>query len=192
MDKYDYNLDTGRKIGELHHCYRQAAEDLLEPIISQLEAHNKIELFQLVKIDLGGRLIPVMYLYRHSLELQLKHAIALLHQLDGNKPKRNTEHRVSNLWNTLKKAIPNHFSEELSQSLLNPLTNCIDAMTILIEGIDTIDPNSFTFRYDDSRDQKPELNVKWVKESFESCANSLEQIISGLIAFIDYKYDGKA
>lgn len=93
---------------------------------------------------------PIVFLYRHYLELRLK---SLLH--DGNRLlnrdyKQKSVHPFSKLWPEVKKILVELWPNEEDDQL--------KAMDSLIEQFQTVDPNSTSFRY--AKDLKGENSLK--------------------------------
>jgi hypothetical protein len=93
---------------------------------------------------------PIVFLYRHYLELRLK---SLLH--DGNRLlnryyKQKSVHSFSKLWSEVRKILVELWSNEEGDQL--------KAMDSLIEQFQTVDPNSTSFRY--AKDLKGENSLK--------------------------------
>ena len=104
--------------------YRDAAQALIDLIIERPQEANRTLLH------------PILFLYRHSVELRLKHMIA---EYGLGSP--NLDHKLKGLWNTFKVIAKQHaIKEEL------------DKAGRLIDELHTVDENSQAFRYATDRE----------------------------------------
>ena len=134
----------------------------------------------------GQDVIPILFLYRHSFELQLKKVRYLLDENEGVKSE-HPRHDISSLIDDLCKRIPKHFSEDQHQDMLNPLSQRLEYLKEKFMILYKVDPVGTTFRYDDHKYQMPRFDLKQFMDTARSCAETLDELINGLGAFLDAK-----
>ncbi len=128
---------------------------------------------------------PIMYLYRHYLELTLKgiwRCLWQLNHLDRNFPKH---HRLLDLWAGYREILVRgaYISEEVQEEVYMCLT-----------GINDVDPHAESFRFTQRKDGKrigdilPSLDISLVAVQIESCVENLEV----LLLFLLYEVERKA
>ena len=129
----------------------------------------------------GGGKLPILYLYRHSIELYLKSAITLIYKISFKKSKTGNDDFPKLVENGKEKKIFNvHSIKTLFENFLIILENnrdSIDSRTgynwfdipeeipILINKLEEYDSNSTMFRYPISMDK----NLDYQKSTFKKC-----------------------
>ena len=178
-------LNSGQQRLSLHRLYRNAADKLLEHTFFCVNNADNIPLNSLYLASLGEEVVPILFLYRHSFELQMKMCLALLDELDGIKPKSRKRHELKTYWDDIHKRIPEHFSEQQSLELINPLSERLGYLYNNFKVLDQVDPKGFTFRYEDQENKPPKFELNYFKKNCKACADTLEELITGLSAFLD-------
>lgn len=132
--------------------------------------------------------IPIMFLYRHYLELTLKEIIVFGREVVGSEPVNNLsrEHSLENLWQEASVLLTAHYGADVP-----PETN---AVSLCIDDLHQYDPNSFAWRYPTDRDGKPYLhglrhiNIRNLYETMSRLASFLDCIGIDLgTAFANHK-----
>lgn len=117
-------------------AYKDAADGLVEAMAN-------------CKVPLDSGIYPLLFLYRHSLELLFKLMLGMTRDLIGKEPKNYDKHSLKPLWSELR-----HLLKELGleQSDANAL-----AVHEFILQLDEVDPDSMAFRYATTRAGKDHL-----------------------------------
>ena len=132
---------------------------------------------------IGYLVFPMVFLYRHFIELSIKHVIALGRCLEGDAFEFPTHHKLKVLWTEARALIERIASGESTDDL--------DAMGVMIEQFDKIDRESFAFRYPATKDGKPsivliqDLNLEVFHSGIEKMASFFEGCRSQFEAFRD-------
>jgi len=134
--------------------------------------------------------MPIAYLYRHSLELQLKQIIKLgtdLGVVEDNKKLRDTLscHNLHKLWNCVKKAVDELDSESSS-------TEDFSSAEQIIQHFHFIDKSGQSLRYpknlseDKPANDRPKfVELKHLQEVYEGLFN----LLTGIECDLKYKLD---
>lgn len=120
---------------------------------------------------------PIVFLYRHFLELRLKELIVMGYSyLDMVKDFPNN-HNLLNLWNLYRNEILVNV-EDFDKDALNNVER-------LIKEFNQIDGNSFSFRYpvDTSKERKPSLSIDTID------LENFSKVMEKLIYFFDWQKD---
>lgn len=168
--------------------YRRGARLLVEHV---MEHHR----------DQNFLVYPIIFLYRHHIELALKslilHAPYLIDRpLTESEKQHLGRHRLDLLWQDLKPML----------SAIGKASGWGELDAANIEGIDDyirqlseVDPDSFSFRYTHSKKGTPSLpaelgliNLRHFAEMLERLANFLDGLDIGLSALEDDKAEWKA
>lgn len=127
---------------------------------------------------------PIVFLYRHHVELQLKRLISLGAILTDRALDKSdlsflrSSHRLDQLWIRLLPII----QQACDWKLLSITNDEIEGIASYIRQLHHIDERSFSFRYEITRDGKPSLpdseklphiNIEVFAETMESLANYL-------------------
>lgn len=126
----DYDLSEGRYIVS----FREAGEVLTTYVMQ----HGMQDLL----------LFPILFSYRHWLELQLKSLIALGARWRDEQPEPVHTHKLEVLWPRARAAIEQAFPEDPAD---------LDTVEYVIDELIEIDPESMSFRY--ARDRKGKTNL---------------------------------
>lgn len=133
-------------------------------------------------------IFPIVFLYRHYIELRLK---SLLH--DGNRlldieHKQKSEHQPSKLWSKVRDILVEPWPDGSKDDLV--------AFDSLINQFEQVDPRSTTFRYPKDFDgnnslkmDSPRVNLRNLKEVVGAMAIILEGSAAGISEYQGYKND---
>jgi hypothetical protein len=91
------------------------------------------------KTILDAVIYPIVFLYRHYIELSLKDIIFLCRRLKQEGSGFPQHHNLGTLWDEAKQLLSDHYGSDTPEEMKN-LDGCIDDFA-------THDPNSFAFRY---------------------------------------------
>jgi len=125
---------------------------------------------------------PMVFLYRHYVELSIKDIISLGNYLEHEPATFPAKHGLKELWKVARDLI-----ERIGPGCT---TETLDAMTELISQLDAIDPESFAFRYPMTKKWTPSLsglgnlNLELLHEGMEKMASFFEGAHS---MFTEYK-----
>ncbi|MNG00064.1 hypothetical protein D3C84_829860 [compost metagenome] len=134
-------------------AYKDAADGLVDAMVNR-------------KVPLDSGIYPLLFLYRHALELQFKLMLAIARKLAGLEPKNYDKHSLMPMWSELRKLL-----KELSPE--QPETEVIAAHDF-IRQLDDVDPDSMAFRYATTRHGKEHLssvthiNIRHLREVLNS------------------------
>jgi len=106
--------------------FKRGVEILLESVKSTYEVNTVI--------------FPILFLYRHYVELSLKEAVGYGRYLDEQSKPLTGGHNLQNLWKEARKYMEKHIAETIPAEEL-------DRIEILIHEIHLIDPSSEGSRY---------------------------------------------
>jgi hypothetical protein len=106
--------------------FKRGVEILLESVKSTYEVNTVI--------------FPILFLYRHYVELSLKEAIGYGRYLDEQSKPLTGGHNLQKLWEEARKYIEKHIAETIKAEEL-------DRIEVLIHEIHSIDPSSEVSRY---------------------------------------------
>ncbi len=131
--------------------------------------------------DLDLVVFPMVFLYRHYVELRLKSIIVLGNRLDGTPCEIPVGHDIGRLW---------------QQAVETIEKDAIEPINTLIKQLAAADPTGQSFRYSvDSRGQPTlegieHINVRNFADRMKEISDLLDGIISGIIAELDAQSDG--
>ena len=118
--------------------YKEAADLLVDSIANQKGSADSL-------------IFPIVFLYRHYVEIRLKSLLHDGHRLLDREHKHKSEHQLSKLWPKVRSILdelwPNDEGEDLK------------AMDSLIAQFEEVDPRSTTFRYPKDFDGNNSLNL---------------------------------
>lgn len=117
-------------------AYKDAADGLVQAMADR-------------KVPLDTGIYPLLFLYRHALELQLKLMLSTARNLAGLKQKNYDKHSLMPMWSEFRKLL-----KELDPS--QPEVDVIAAHDF-IRQLDKVDPDSMAFRYATTRHGKEHL-----------------------------------
>ena len=130
------------------------------------------------KASLDSVVYPLVFLYRHGLELQLKLILPLARRLAGKAASADIGHKLMPLWSELRRHLEQLDPREDDKEL--------PSIEDFIRQLDTVDPGSFAFRYPSTKKGEvslPELrhvNVRHLSEVMDSVFMLLGGIYSWL------------
>lgn len=130
MAMVDYSLTEDRYILS----YREAGEVLTARVMQGEMADLLV--------------FPILFAYRHWLELQLKSIIALGQRWRSEEVKPMHTHKLEVLWPIAREAIQTAFPDDPAD---------LDTVASIVDELVAIDPESMSFRY--SRDRKGQINL---------------------------------
>jgi hypothetical protein len=153
-------------------------------------ARRLVEFVDTTGTDQDYLVYPIVFSYRHYLEIKLKELILLASDLlDEEEPKKLFDtHDLCNLWT---------WCRSLLQRL--PLDGTAgpqerQAITEMIDEISKVDPGSYSFRYPVDKKGEPSLPADLVYLNLGHFSNQVERVAScleGCTTGIDYYLEGK-
>lgn len=153
--------------------YRRAATILLEHVQER-------------RSDADVLVYPLVFLWRQHVELQLKRVISFGRELspDAGSLSYPKHHRLDELWRDAR--------EHILREEPNVSSEC-QAVTTIIAEVARLDPDSFEFRYPESKsgartlaDVGPHLNLETLHEAFLKTANFLGCAVHELSSRVDH------
>jgi len=132
-------------------------------------------------IEKNFLVFPIVFLYRHYIELRLKEIIKngyLLNINNDNQIHYTKEHSIDKLWNETKKIIKEALQEQ-AKRYVAPLDK-------LIKEFSKVDPGSYCFRYPVDTKGVPlkfdisHINLRNLSEVIEGMANLLDEVSIGI------------
>jgi len=141
---------------------------------------------------------PILYLYRHALELYLKAVVyrgaQLAHLLDAGQidtAKLFKSHKLSNLLPALTAVLESLGRKEEFET---PSLRSYDEFTNLVRGVDEIDPDSFAFRYPITKDQDPAIGHHTVLNAvaFAEHLDPVLAFLDGAVTGLDEEFNASA
>lgn len=165
------NYDTNTK-SQYIRGYRLAADTLIEQI--NKDGANDTLVF------------PIIFLYRHHIELLLKNIIDSSNILLENSPKPKEGHKIEDLWNDAKGLIRKVF-----KTPKNNEPKEFEIVTQVILQLAQIDPDSTSFRYAFEKNGKKNLselnyvNFRNFREVIEPACQFLDGIDNCIGEYID-------
>lgn len=154
-------------------AYKLAADKLAE----QIEGHSWED----------GLVFPVVFLYRHYVELKLKYLIIELDRLGGTdmNEKEFNKHKLIPLWIYVKKHLGCIRDANWDKEILRSLES-------LIKEFDQLDPNSYRFRYShDTKFQENPLPESISITSFKEGMDAIESGFGYIDGGIDMETEGR-
>jgi hypothetical protein len=123
--------------------------------------------------------LPILFLYRHYVELSLKALLLDLGELTDGDQEIPGSHALIPLWKNLRTRLLGFDPGQESPWL--------DRAEVLIKELDTLDPRSFTFRYPVSKAGARLLPgpISFDMNHFREVAEELEMVIEGAGAMLD-------
>jgi hypothetical protein len=154
----------------------------------------KVAADQLVKtIETGGHdqdflVYPIVFLYRHHLELLLKDLRAAGWRRYDWDPTAKADHKLPGLWKDCRKVIEEAWPGAPSSDA--------DVVDKLIAEFDAMDPNSTAFRYSTSMkgekslpDNVTHLNLRHLSETMDKLSHFLQASLTCVADSLELKYD---
>lgn len=155
--QYNAMLDWSHFRADLYaFAYKDAADGLVEAMANR-------------KVPLDSGIYPLLFLYRHSLELLFKLMLGTARDLTDREPKRYDKHSLRTLWTELRQLLNELGVEQSETSAAN-----VAAVHEFIRQLDEVDPDSMAFRYATTRGGKDHLpdithiNIRHLQEVLDS------------------------
>lgn len=152
--QYNAMLNWSRFRADLYaFAYKDAADGLVEAMANR-------------KVPLDSGIYPLLFLYRHSLELLFKLMLGMARDLTDREPKNYDKHSLKTLWSELR-----HLLTELGLDQSN--TDAIAVHEFILQ-LDEVDPDSMAFRYATTRGGKDHLpdithiNIRHLRDVLDS------------------------
>lgn len=166
--------------------YRKAADQLLEPLARALVSpRHEVEVaFRRVFM---ADLIPVLFLYRHSFELQLKEILDQLDQLDDKKTSERMEHSIYRLWKEARPRVEAVLDVGEVQEGFVTFSERLRYLDNELKRLHDADPKGTAFRYADSDRSAVKFDLERFSRAIEQTATALDQIRDGLFCAQDIK-----
>jgi hypothetical protein len=158
-------FDWSKTLGLYAFGYKEAADVLVRNIVKRNAGQDLL-------------VYPVMFLYRHYLELEIKNLIFLCNHYQDNTANFSTIHGIDQLWGTCNKLLSEIFPNE-------SITERKET-TRLINEFSKIDSNSMAFRYPHNKDGKtPLLNISKINlHNVQDVMEKISNLFSGAEAQI--------
>lgn len=155
--------------------YKEAGDSLVNSVADRSGAADSL-------------IFPIVFLYRHYIELRLKSLLHDGHRLLDIEHKQKSEHHLSKLWpkvrNILVELWPDGNKDDLA------------ALDNLINQFEQVDPSSTTFRYpkdfegnNSLKIDSPRVNLRNLKEVVGAMAIILEGSSAAISEYQGYKND---
>jgi hypothetical protein len=144
--------------------YREAGEKLYEYIIGNTFYQNTL-------------VYPLIFNYRHFIELRLKELILLVNRYLDKDNDFADIHNLNTLWETYKKEILPHITDLDSKMVRN--------VERLINQFTNEDPDSMHFRYPVSKSPSREKHIK--RNTLD--LRNFKEVMDRLIYFLDWQWD---
>ena len=184
LPDWQHTAQTGQNwysddIGHWHDYvfgYREAAKRVIQGAIGQ-DPRGMLDVL----------VYPVVFLYRHHVELALKTIIRVGRRYNDEEQEDLGQHGLTSLWQKARKIIEEHWHKDSNGE--------VDATEKLILELDKIDPGSFAFRYPEKRDGSKTLpgpvqaNLRHFGEIAERMSNFLDSCFQGLWNDLDQKQE---
>ena len=134
---------------------------------------------------------PIMFLYRHYLELRLKDIIYLLRKYYFLPYESISGHSLIKLWYKIRRPL---------EQIGDPMDIYNDQIEARIKELNDMDPNSVSFRYSKTKDNTPTLqnyrrlspsHIKIVMNELSKCLDTISIGLSGTIdqSDVDMRYE---
>lgn len=155
-------------------CYRRAADTLVDQ-------------FAVPALGPDGMFLPILFLYRHYLEVSLKGLLADCGELLGEKVPIPTTHKLTPIWQQLHPI--------LERALPGQASAWMDRIGALVEEFQKLDPTSMTFRYPVDTGGDPlmtpgfQVNPKHIKDTMKEIFYVLDSAAGFLSDSIALKYE---
>lgn len=129
---------------------------------------------------------PIVYLYRHYIELALKEITIMTKKLLGEKENFEKIHGLNSLWEEARMALETLYKEEKYKEYL-------DGIESYINQFEEIDPTSQSFRYpfgkkgDIILNKNLDINIKLLYDNMKKMEGLLESMLMELYVNNEYK-----
>ena len=139
---------------------------------------------------------PIMFLYRHYIELRLKEMLYLLQKLQNMQVNEYKEHNILKLWKKTIATLQNTSNGDYYREC-SPIV--FDTIRDRLEEFNKLDPRSLSFRYptdfdnpEFAEERKTLFNLQQAKEVMGEIAKFLDGYTYGLDAFLEMKEEYEA
>ncbi|MCK9617495.1 MAG: hypothetical protein M0R21_06620 [Lentimicrobiaceae bacterium] len=184
---YDYSsinmtkgLNNDQALFLIAEGYKNASIELLDKLLND----NKINW-----LKLDSLIYPIVFLFRHHLEIIIKDTIRFENITDGNSFSDEigfpTEHSLIDLWKDLRPKIEKRYIS-YDENLKNDCIETNNAVENMISEIDNLDKGSYSFRYPFN---KPNRGNNEVNYSLPQITIGLKNLKNNMIKLINY-FDG--
>lgn len=169
-------LDWYNDPTEIYICgYKESADLLVENVSTRKGSADSL-------------IFPIVFLYRHYIELRLKSLLHDGHRLLDRAHKPKAVHQLSKLWPQVRGILEELWPDGDSADL--------QAMDLLIEQFEEVDPRSTSFRYpkdlkgnNSVKLEQPKLNLRNLAEVMNSISIILEGSAGAISEYQGYKND---
>ncbi|PIP49125.1 MAG: hypothetical protein COX14_00950 [Chloroflexi bacterium CG23_combo_of_CG06-09_8_20_14_all_45_10] len=167
-----------------------------EHIIGYKEAGDILLRYALEKGRQNVLVYPVMFLYRHYIELQLKEIIINGRRYLGERRRFPLGHDINQLWQdcrSIVQAMDTNIEPNLTEEQRREFEDLYDNLGSYINILGELDPNSQTFRYPIDRDGNPieidfaAIYLKQLPELINRIDYSLAGIATGVYDILSDK-----
>ena len=155
--------------------YKEAADSLVDSIANRKGSADSL-------------VFPIVFLYRHYVEIRLKSLLLDGSRLLDREHKQKPEHQLSKLWPKVRSILDELWPNEKGEDL--------EAMDSLIAQFEEVDPRTTTFRYPKDFDgnnslklDAPRVNLRNLAEVVGAMSIILEGSAGAISEYQDYKRD---
>ena len=141
-------------------------------------------------IYLDAAIYPITFMYRHYVELSLKHIIAMLRRIEESRNGYPKIHDLTALWAECRRLLVQHYSVKEIPGL--------EGMERCVSELARHDPDSMSFRYPTDRDGNftlqgvSHINLRHLYEAMERVNHFLESIGGDIGQHLDYVLQSEA
>jgi hypothetical protein len=153
--------------------YKEAADILSERVLNSRQLTDAL-------------VYPIIFLYRHYLELRLKELINSGQALLGQTPDLKHVHNLGSLWSICRRIFEQVWPGSPVDDL-NKIEECVKQLA-------TIDPQSMSFRYPVTKDgvatlppSLKHIDIRTIHEELNDVADSLDAASLGISAYLQEK-----
>lgn len=184
----DLLFTSGQADWKNNACLHWSDGDLTHMEGYKLAADNLVKEIEAFPRDQDFLVYPIVFLYRHHLELLLKELVKTGWRLYDWDPSAHAGHKLPQLWADCRRVIEETWPDaDPAQS---------DLVETLVAEFDAMDPNSTAFRYSTSmRGERslPEdlthLNLRHLRATMDKMSLFLQAALVGVGAHLDWKHD---
>ncbi len=154
--------------------YKIAADSLVKKVIRTKRHQDSL-------------VYPIVFLYRHYIELLLKKILLDGYRLLDKTQEVPTVHKLDYLWRECRAILLEIWPEED--------TTALDSIETCIKNIMEIDPSSTGFRYPVDKNDKPSLpelthiNIRHLSTTINDTISLLEGASCGIVEYLGYKME---
>ena len=182
-DPWNQSTASGRFQKPGWDSYAIAYKTAGDRLVDGLQRGPKSELYQV---------FPIVFLYRHYLELKLKEILRVLLDWDGNRDDEIPRiHDLTTLWATVRQLLEkfdNDVIEHCENAGLEEAAAIYHAIEQRVIEFDDIDPGSFNFRYPEAQVKLLERHeIVHIKEVVNAVDMNLDGISVGLYDILSHR-----